>query len=85
MAEAAFWYEQREPGLGDRFKAAVDATKLLIQEQPGLGAPHRRQTRMRLVKRCPYHVIYRELEDKIVIVAVAHGKRLPGYWEDRLS
>jgi hypothetical protein len=40
-------------------------------------------TRRYLLKRYPYAVIYRELDDLIWVVAVAHGKRRPGYWKSR--
>ena len=85
MAEAAVWYDQLEPGLSERFERAVEQTKSFIQRQPALGAPYRRGTRMRVVKGFPYLIIYRELEDIIVVVAIAHGKQMPGYWEGRLS
>jgi hypothetical protein len=29
--------------------------------------------------------VYRVLEGKVEILAVAHGKRRPGYWRSRLS
>jgi toxin ParE1/3/4 len=37
-----------------------------------------------LIHRFPYLVIFLELADKILIVAVAHGKRRPGYWHGRI-
>jgi hypothetical protein len=27
--------------------------------------------------------VYRELDDRIEVIAVAHAKRRPGYWRDR--
>ncbi len=38
---------------------------------------------MLLVKRFPFQVAYRLMPDSIVIVAIAHLKRKPGYWNDR--
>jgi hypothetical protein len=34
-------------------------------------------------KKFPYLLIYKVKEDCIFILAVAHGKRKPGYWESR--
>jgi hypothetical protein len=36
------------------------------------------------VSRFPYQIVYRRRPDEIVIVAVAHVKRKPGYWKDRV-
>lgn len=41
-------------------------------------------TRRILLKRFPFHVIYRELMDDVQILAVMHEKRRPGYWRSRL-
>ena len=38
-----------------------------------------------LVKRFPYQLIYRVEGDEIVIYAVAHQKRRPGYWRKRIG
>lgn len=36
-----------------------------------------------LLKRFPYGIIYAQLDERILILAVAHAKRSPGYWESR--
>ena len=36
------------------------------------------------VKRFPYHVIYLELNAEIRVLAVAHDRRKPGHWRDRI-
>jgi hypothetical protein len=37
-----------------------------------------------LVRRFPYGVIYRVREEVIWVVAIAHMRRRPGYWLDRV-
>ena len=37
------------------------------------------------VTRFPYHVIYLETATDIRILAVAHDRRKPGYWRERLG
>ena len=32
----------------------------------------------------PYSVIFQEKSDIILVVAVAHAKRRPGYWQTRI-
>jgi plasmid stabilization system protein ParE len=43
-----------------------------------------RSYRKRLLKRFPYIVFFRIDAATVEIVAVAHAKRRPGYWVDRL-
>jgi toxin ParE1/3/4 len=85
MASAAQWYDRRLPGLGERFLAAVEATERFVQRNPELGAPHRYNTRMRVVEGFPFLLIYREFADHIRVYAVADGRRRPGYWRRRLE
>jgi hypothetical protein len=33
--------------------------------------------------RYPNQIIYREADDEIVVVAVAHAKQKPDYWKNR--
>jgi hypothetical protein len=37
-----------------------------------------------VLQRFPFSVVYLDDPDLVIIVAVAHGKRKPGYWKDRL-
>jgi hypothetical protein len=37
-----------------------------------------------VLKRFPYDIVVRELSEEILVVAVAHHSRRPGYWRDRL-
>ena len=37
------------------------------------------------VKRHPYLVIYAILPDQLVIIAIAHTSKQPGYWRDRVA
>jgi plasmid stabilization system protein ParE len=85
LAEAVRWYETRRTGLGGEFFDAVVATLTLIETRPEIGTTISTdgQTRRALVARFPYQVVYRLRPTEIVIVAVAHAKRRPGYWKNR--
>ena len=85
FAAAVRWYEEQRPGLGaDFFNRLTEATSL-IEAQPHIGTfdPETR-TRRVLVHQFPYQVVYYVSDKEIVIVAVAHMKRRPGYWKDRI-
>jgi plasmid stabilization system protein ParE len=63
-------------------------TYTLLYEDIAL-APHRwptylHGTRRLVIQRFPFSVIYLDDSDLITIIAVAHSKRKPGYWKDRL-
>ena len=85
FAAAVQWYEQQRPGLGGEFFEAVSDTTTRVHNHPEIGAPLSadQRTRRVLVNRFPYQVVYRVLPHEIVIVAVAHVKRRPGYWKNR--
>ena len=85
LEESVAWYEEKEPGAGERFHAAVESTEQKIARNPSLGTLRRRNTRKRRVPRFPHSLVYREESDRIVIVAVAHPKRQEHYWENRLD
>jgi plasmid stabilization system protein ParE len=82
---AVEWYETQAPGLGERFVGHVDEALQLIGETPA-GCPKwdvDQRFRRAVVQRFPYLVFYRDLADRIEVVAVAHGAREPGYWLKR--
>ena len=85
FSAAVRWYEARRGGLGSEFFDAVVATLSRIETNPGIGttiSPDGK-TRRVLVAKFPYHVVYRLTPIEIVIVAIAHLKRRPGFWKNR--
>ena len=81
--DASLFYDSRMPGLGKSFAAEVERTIALIREFPDAGSPAVLTRRRVLVARFPYSVVYRRDPDSIVIVAVVHQRRRPGYWRRR--
>jgi toxin ParE1/3/4 len=84
LDNAIGYYEKRLPGLGVDLRKEVEAAVRKIQGAPTRWAPYSRRTRRFLIRRFPYLVVFRELTDRILIIAVAHGSRRPGYWHDRI-
>lgn len=85
LRAAVRWYEARRAGLGAELFDAVAETIDLIHDHQEIGESTSAdgKTRRVLVSRFPYQVVYRLRPDEIVIVAVAHLKRRPGYWKSR--
>ena len=90
LAEAAAWYETRQRGLATRFLQEIDHTQRTIQSRP-LSFPKLANTsidleiRRALLPRFPYALVFIELQAETRILAVAHLKRHPDYWLNRLQ
>jgi toxin ParE1/3/4 len=82
--EAANWYRNREPSLALRFVSEVEEAIGRIAD-----GPERRRIIEEDVRRClthvfPYAILYTIESEFVLIVAVAHCAREPGYWKERL-
>lgn len=88
IIEAAEHYEAERVGLGSEFRLAVEQAIDQISESPKLfaryeGCRTRHEYRRVVLKRFPYVIVYHIRPNEIVVVAVTHGSRKPGYWERR--
>jgi plasmid stabilization system protein ParE len=83
FAEAARYYESQTENLGVDFVSAVETTYQRLVTFPESGRPFGSRLRRVLVPGFPYGLIYRPEPDRILIVAVAHLRRRPGYWRAR--
>ena len=83
---AIAYYEETERGLGLRFHAAVQHAIDIIERHPRIGSPYRTtQLRKFVIGDFPYLLFYLHLDELIWIVAIAHSKRKPNYWKERLK
>ncbi len=86
LRAAALWYDERQPGLGDRFierlaelfdrLAMAPAVYSVWPGTTGSPPPIRRA----VAEQFPYVVAFEAHADHVLILAVAHGKRRPLYW-----
>ena len=85
LESAIAWYDEQRGGLGSDLFDAVSETLDRIEENPALGPFTRpgRHLRRLLVDGFPYQVVYLPRAGETVIVAVAHLRRRPGYWQNR--
>ena len=84
LFEAVIYYAKFNAELGERFEQAVAKAVRAAADHPDRGAPRSRNTRRWLVQGFPFGVIYQEGAGEILVVAVAHQRRQPAYWERRL-
>jgi plasmid stabilization system protein ParE len=83
--DAARWYAERSASAAARFSEEIDAAESAITDFPGAWPPFDHGTRRYLLRRYPFSIIYRIESRRILIVAVAHAHRRPGYWKSRLQ
>ena len=84
LAQAAEWYEARRSGLGVDLVVEVDRAFEAIAAAP-LSCPLWRDEhpyRRSVLSRFPFVVFYRFEGADVVVLAVAHTRRKPGYWMD---
>ncbi|MDF0674871.1 MAG: type II toxin-antitoxin system RelE/ParE family toxin [Nitrospira sp.] len=84
MIAAAQYYQCQSAGLGSEFLSEVERTVAAILVHPEAAPKVKKDIRRRLLKRFPFGILYAVAADEVVIVAVMHLRRRPGYWEDRL-
>jgi plasmid stabilization system protein ParE len=77
------WYAERSATVAERFSHAVDETLKRIASAPEQFALVDGRHRECLVKRFPFRIVYRDDSDRVLVVAVAHAKRRPGFWRHR--
>jgi plasmid stabilization system protein ParE len=83
LIAAARYYEAQAENLGLDFISAAEATYRRLVSFPESGRPFGSRLRRVLVPGFPYGLIYRPEPDRMLVVAVAHLRRRPGYWRSR--
>jgi plasmid stabilization system protein ParE len=81
---AARWYNERSAVAAAGFSDEIDQAESAITRLPEAWPQFDHHTRRYLLRRYPFSIIYRIESRRILIVAVAHGHRRPGYWKSRL-
>jgi len=83
LAGVAF-YNETEPGLGERFARAVEEAAARALAFPNAGSPYVSNTHRVFTKAFPFSIVYRPEPAGIIIFAVAHHSRKPDYWRSRI-
>ncbi|HWO19336.1 MAG TPA: type II toxin-antitoxin system RelE/ParE family toxin [Kofleriaceae bacterium] len=79
------YYESRHPGLGAELEDELDDAFSLILRFPLVAAQWRNRPdrRVYVFDRFPFTLPYQITREEIVILALAHTSRRPGYWSRR--
>ena len=83
LSESAQWYAERSQRAARSFLVAVDvAVASIIDDAKRFVWIDDRHQSCSVIK-FPFQVVFRLDGDRIVVIAVAHAKRPPGYWRIR--
>jgi toxin ParE1/3/4 len=85
-AQAAYdWYSAQDSAAAEAFIDELDHAFDQIRAFPNVAGSHTSGTRRYVMRRFPFTVIYRERQLIVEVVAIAHGRRKPGYWKKLLK
>ena len=79
------WYRRRSVRAAEMFADELDRAIGRIRDHPRQFPEYGFGARRMLLRRFPYLIIFRETASGVEVIAVAHGRRRPGYWRDRLE
>ncbi len=82
---AALWYESKEAGLGKRLRTEVAHVLDRIVEDPLLWRERPGGYRRVNCPVFPFYIAFCIRKNKIIVAAVAHERRKPGYWKLRVQ
>jgi plasmid stabilization system protein ParE len=90
LAAAVAWYESRREGLGREFIVEIDVVFAAIARTPARFPLYPRVSvklgvRRAIAGRFPYAIAFMDTGSVIRVVAIAHQRRRPGYWQGRLA
>jgi plasmid stabilization system protein ParE len=77
------WYAVRSTVAAERFSVAVETALSRVAGNPDQFAEIDARHRECIVRRFPFRIVFRVEASRIVVVAIAHAKRRPGYWKGR--
>ena len=78
------WYENEAQGLGARFRAEIDYQAARIAANPLQFPVMLADVRRARLRRFPYGLFFRPLDDAIYVLACFHSSRDPLVWQQRV-
>ena len=84
LLNAVGYLEIQAKGLGRRLWAEIQRAERFISQFPKSAEEIRPGIRKRLLRTFRYSLIYSIEKDGLLILAVAHHSRRPGYWLNRV-
>ena len=79
--EAVAYYFAESPPSADRFIDEAERCLKLIHNAPNRYPIWQEDVRNKLFEKFPYSILYRIVDDEIVVVSYFHHKREPSSWK----
>jgi plasmid stabilization system protein ParE len=80
---ALAWYQQRSGLAARAFVQELTHVVRLAAQSPGTWPLHIGNTRRVVFPRFPFSLVFRMRGEAVEVVALAHQRRRPDYWDDR--
>ena len=82
--EAASFYGARSSSISRAFTEELEYALFEILQHPEAHPEYLHGTRRLVLRRFPFSVVYSIEQNSVLLVALAHMSRRPGYWRKRL-
>jgi len=86
LREATAWYRERNDDAARRFTQEVSRALHFLEQFPQSGGfcpgVEDKAIRQLPINNFPYHLVFVRLPERISVLAIAHNRRKPGYWDD---
>ena len=83
LREATQWYAERSAPVARRFVAAYRHARDLVAQSPERWPQLEGDIRRVGFSKFPYSLLYVVEQDRVLVLAVKHDRRRPGYWRGR--
>lgn len=77
------WYSERSLPAALDFEDEFRRAILAIAEAPERWPAYLSRCRRYVLRQFPFSIVYRVRNEEVLVLAVAHAHRRPGYWKDR--
>ena len=81
---ALSWYQERSLTAAMSLEGAFDQALERIREAAYRWPIYFKDFRKYTLRQFPFSIVYQDFSSELVVFAVAHGRRQPGYWRDRM-
>jgi plasmid stabilization system protein ParE len=83
--DAAAWYDKARSGLGDEFIFEIEQSLIRAAASPERYAITFGDVRRAVTRRFPYAIYFRVRANRLIVIAVFHGRRDPAVWQRRAA
>src|SRR5579864_8000524 len=79
------WYAERSVPAALDFEAELQRAMSAIAKSPERWPHYLSGCRRYILHQFPFSLVYRARDGEVLVLALAHAHRRPGYWKKRLS